>query len=92
VELAREAERVDIRVIDHGIGIPPAEQREIFRKFVRGSASQASSVKGTGIGLALVDHIVSAHGGEIRLESTPGRGSTFTVLLPLRREEEWHAS
>jgi signal transduction histidine kinase len=91
VELAREAERVAIRVIDHGIGIPTGEQREIFRKFVRGAASQASSVKGTGIGLALVDHIVSAHGGEIRLESAPGQGSTFTVLLPLRKEEEWHA-
>jgi signal transduction histidine kinase len=49
---------------------------------VRGSAAAAGSVKGTGIGLAMVEQIVTAHGGEVRLESEPGRGSTFTLLLP----------
>jgi signal transduction histidine kinase len=75
--------RVGIRVRDRGVGIPLAEQRAIFKRFVRGSVSRAGGVKGTGIGLTLARHIVHAHHGEIRLESTPGEGSTFTILLPL---------
>ena len=66
-----------------GMGIPAAEQRAIFDKFVRGAASREAGIKGTGIGLAMVKHIVAAHGGEIRLESAPGDGSRFTILLPL---------
>ena len=62
---------------------PAAEQRAIFDRFVRGSVSRSSGIKGTGIGLTLARHIVDAHHGEIRLESAPGRGSTFTILLPL---------
>jgi signal transduction histidine kinase len=73
---------VAIRVRDRGIGIPSSEKDRIFRKFVRGSGAQARGVKGTGIGLAMVKHIVDAHGGRIRVESEPGKGSTFTILLP----------
>ena len=87
VDLAREGQRVAIRVRDQGLGIPAEEQKEIFRKFVRGAAAKAASVKGTGIGLALVEHIVRAHGGEVRLESQPGQGSTFTILLPVGDQE-----
>ena len=86
IEMARKTDHVAIRVLDRGVGIPPAEQQEIFRKFVRGAASKASSVKGTGIGLAMVQHIVGAHGGHVELESEPGRGSTFTILLPTAPE------
>jgi signal transduction histidine kinase len=82
VEVDRAGEKLSIRVRDRGVGIPPTEQREIFKKFVRGSTSEVATVKGTGIGLAMVDHIVRAHRGEVRLESRPGSGSTFTVLLP----------
>jgi signal transduction histidine kinase len=82
VEMAREDRQVAIRVRDRGLGIPPQEQQEIFRKFVRGSSSKGVQVKGTGIGLAMVRHIVQAHGGSLRLESRPGEGSTFTILLP----------
>ena len=71
-----------IRVTDRGPGIPAAEQRRVFEKFVRGSASATSGIKGTGVGLAMVDHIVRAHGGEVRLDSEVGRGSTFTIVLP----------
>ncbi len=75
-----------IRVRDQGIGIPASEQAQIFKKFYRGSEAKARGVKGTGIGLAMVRHIVEGHGGQIRLESAPGRGSTFTLLLPGEKE------
>ncbi len=73
---------VAIRVRDQGFGIPPSERKRIFRKFVRGSSAKACGVKGTGIGLAMVKHIVDAHGGKVIVESEPGKGSTFTILLP----------
>ena len=83
VAVDREGQLLAIRVRDEGSGIPASEQKEIFQKFVRGVASKASNVKGTGIGLAMVQRIVRAHGGRVHLESEPGRGSTFTILLPL---------
>lgn len=73
---------VAISVRDGGLGIPRHEHDEIFKKFVRGSASRAHGIKGTGIGLAMVRHIVEAHGGTARVESAPGEGSTFTIVLP----------
>jgi signal transduction histidine kinase len=79
----KQQARLAIAVKDRGMGIPATEQRTIFDKFVRGSASREAGIKGTGIGLAMVKHIIAAHGGEIRLESAPGEGSRFTILLPL---------
>jgi signal transduction histidine kinase len=73
---------VAILVRDRGTGIPSSERDRIFRKFVRGSGAKASEVKGTGIGLAMVRHIVDAHGGKVFVESKVGEGSTFTILLP----------
>jgi len=84
-EVTMEDGRLTIRVRDEGPGIPVMEQEEIFRKFVRGSQAKTRGVKGTGIGLAMVRHIVEGHRGEIRLQSELGRGSTFTILLPVRR-------
>ncbi|MCC6389350.1 MAG: HAMP domain-containing histidine kinase [Bryobacterales bacterium] len=83
VEWERAEERVAIKVRDEGLGIPEREKKAIFRKFVRGSAASTSNVKGSGIGLATVRHIVAAHGGEITLASKAGKGSTFTMLLPI---------
>jgi signal transduction histidine kinase len=82
VDLAHDANRLAIRVRDEGFGIPEHEQKQIFRKFVRGAASKVNGIKGTGVGLAMVDHIVKAHGGEVTVESAVGKGSTFTILLP----------
>jgi two-component system phosphate regulon sensor histidine kinase PhoR len=85
VEWAVEAGLVAIRVIDRGLGIPEKEQAAVFRKFVRGQSAARANVKGTGVGLAMVHGIVLAHHGRVRLESEVGRGSTFTILLPLHR-------
>jgi len=74
--------QVAIRVRDRGFGIPASEKDRIFRKFVRGSGAKVHGVKGTGIGLAMVKHIVDAHGGKVLVASEPGKGSTFTILLP----------
>jgi signal transduction histidine kinase len=82
VEWERQREYVAIRVRDNGVGIQPRERKAIFRKFVRGSAAAEGNVKGSGVGLAMVRHIVAAHGGAVRVVSQPGQGSTFTVLLP----------
>ena len=82
VEWEAENEYVAIRVRDRGAGIAASERKAIFRKFVRGSASVAGNVKGSGVGLAMVRHIVAAHGGMIKVASEPGQGSTFTMLLP----------
>jgi signal transduction histidine kinase len=82
VEWGKEDTYVAIRVRDQGPGIAETERKAIFRKFVRGSAAVAANVKGSGVGLAMVRHIVAAHGGEITVASELGKGSTFTMLLP----------
>ena len=82
VEGAVNDHQVAISVRDRGMGVDSREQREIFQKFVRGEAAKKAGIKGTGIGLSMVQQIVEALGGEIRLESTVGVGSTFTILLP----------
>jgi two-component system phosphate regulon sensor histidine kinase PhoR len=84
VTVRRSGGSVLIAVRDQGIGIPAAEQKRIFRKFVRGAAAGAQGVPGTGIGLAMVRHIVEAHGGSVGVASAPGEGSTFTITIPAR--------
>jgi signal transduction histidine kinase len=81
VEHGRE---VTLRVRDRGPGIPASERKQVFRKFARGSAARAGNVRGTGIGLAMVRHIVEAHGGRVTVDAEPGSGSTFTIVLPAR--------
>jgi signal transduction histidine kinase len=76
----------NIAVEDHGIGIGAREQRDIFGKFVRGTAATAFNVKGTGIGLTMAQQIVKAHGGRIEVASEPKQGSRFTIVLPLVAE------
>jgi signal transduction histidine kinase len=77
---------VTVAIRDRGVGIPKSEQTRVFDTFGRGSAACASGVAGTGVGLAMAQRIVHAHGGEIRLDSEVGKGSTFAVVLPTCRE------
>jgi PAS domain S-box-containing protein len=74
--------RLAISVWDTGIGITPDDLPFIFNRFFRAETAKVTGVPGTGLGLAIVKEIVEQHGGQIRVESTPGKGSTFTVLLP----------
>jgi len=76
-----------VRVTDRGIGIPPRQQRKIFRKFYRVQSDAGSGPQGTGLGLAIVDHVMRNHGGFVRVDSEPGRGSTFTLHFPLHAGE-----
>lgn len=83
VGIAAQAEAVLITVRDEGIGVPPEERERIFERFHRAGNADAG-ISGLGIGLFVAREIVTAHGGEIRVESELGAGSTFTVALPLR--------
>ena len=82
VSMRDEADEVAVIVADSGLGIPREEQSEIFGRFVRGRAAAARGIAGTGLGLAMVSHIVEAHGGRVTVESQEGQGSTFTIALP----------
>jgi signal transduction histidine kinase len=83
VKLYRENSALKLEVIDRGIGITRREQSKIFEKFYRTGDPLVHNTKGSGLGLSLVRHITQAHGGEIAVESTPGKGSKFTLSLPL---------
>jgi len=83
VSAAPEGNLVKLQVTDTGIGIAPEEQDHIFDYFYRVDQSRAKQSGGTGLGLALVKQMAMAHGGEVRVDSAVGRGSTFTLKLPL---------
>ena len=85
MRLAREGDHVVLSVRDRGIGIPRAEQEKIFERFHRAGTTMVHEVKGSGLGLSIVQHIVHMHGGVVLVESEPGQGSTFSIRLPLRR-------
>lgn len=83
VQINRRDNFATISVTDHGIGIPREEHNKIFEKFYRVSTGLVHDVKGSGLGLSLVKHIAKAHGGRVLVESAPGRGSCFTLYLPI---------
>jgi len=77
---------VEVSVSDTGVGIAPADQEAVFEEF-RQAGTSAAKQEGTGLGLALCRKFVELHGGEIRVQSEVGRGSTFTFTIPVRRAE-----
>jgi PAS domain S-box-containing protein len=81
VTLTADEQSVRIAIQDSGPGIPSGEQKRIFERFYKGSTATPEK-RGSGLGLAIAKQIVSAHGGQILLQSEPGQGSTFTVILP----------
>lgn len=85
VSLTVDGDACTLRVEDSGIGISPDDQRQLFDRFFRARSVREDAVQGVGLGLSIVKSIVEAHGGFIGVSSRPGRGSTFTVTLPLRQ-------
>jgi signal transduction histidine kinase len=94
IKFSGKSKQIDISLIpvdneikfgvkDYGVGIPLKDMEKIFDRFFRGDESQRLGIKGSGIGLTIVKQIVEAHGGTISLESEIGKGSLFTVRLPL---------
>jgi PAS domain S-box-containing protein len=79
---------LQVSVADTGIGIAPGDQAKIFDRFYRADHPLVQETAGTGLGLPIVKSFVEMHGGEIRVESEPGRGSTFTFTLPLAEREK----
>jgi signal transduction histidine kinase len=82
----RGDDQVAVSVTDRGIGVAKGEQKKIFEKFYRAEDSLVHETKGSGLGLSLVQHIMEAHGGSVEVESAPGKGSTFTLVLPFESE------
>lgn len=83
--------RASIHVRDYGPGISPEALPHLWEMFYRAPEVIESQVAGSGIGLALVKHIVEAHGGSVEVDSKPGEGATFRVYLPARREQDRHS-
>lgn len=73
---------VEIAVTDQGVGIPTEDQGRVFERFFRVDQSRSRNTGGTGLGLSIVKHVVENHGGDVRIWSQVGRGSTFTIRLP----------
>ena len=89
-----DARRIDVRltarngdavieVADQGLGMAPEEQKHVFEKFYRAPSHESRLIAGTGLGLTLVAHIAEAHGGRVEVESAPGAGSRFSILIPI---------
>jgi two-component system phosphate regulon sensor histidine kinase PhoR len=83
VRAERRNGSVALEVRDAGEGLDEEEVSRVFERFYRGRAARATSVKGTGLGLSIAETVVKAHEGCIVVESVPGAGSTFTILLPV---------
>jgi two-component system sensor histidine kinase SenX3 len=82
VSTASVEDRIEISVIDQGVGIPPEQIDRIFERFYRLDPARQRSTGGTGLGLSIVKHVAASHGGDVRVWSLPGQGSTFTLSVP----------
>jgi two-component system sensor histidine kinase SenX3 len=88
VSTRAEGDMVLVSVVDQGIGIPSGELDRIFERFYRVDPARHRSTGGTGVGLSIVKHVAAIHGGDVRVWSKEGQGSTFTLALPRSRQEE----
>ena len=81
-------DEAQITVEDRGLGIPPAELPHVFEPFFRGREVIDAQIRGSGLGLSLVKHIIEAHGGRVTVKSAERRGSAFTIHLPAVTEAD----
>lgn len=88
VRAEAEGRHLRFSVIDNGIGIPKREHKNIFQKFYRANDLLSRDVEGSGLGLAIVRHVALGHGGRVEVDSEPGQGSTFTIVIPLAEADE----
>lgn len=88
VEPASDMVRIDIS--DTGVGISPTQQKKLFERFERGDNSYSKQQVGTGIGLNLTKRLIELNGGRVQVQSEPGKGSTFSLYLPLASDEAEH--
>jgi len=87
ISVRKGKQETTISVEDEGCGIAKEHLSRIFERFYVVDKGRSRKLGGTGLGLAIVKHIVQAHGGHVSVESTPGKGSTFTIHLPLEFEQ-----
>jgi len=85
IRLVPASDSAEIQVEDRGIGIEPRDRERVFEAFFRSPRTAHHNPEGVGLGLKIVKHIMDAHGGRIVLQSEPGRGTTFSLIFPLRR-------
>ena len=83
LRLSREGDTVVVSVQDHGIGIARGEQRTIFDRFHRVGTGLVHDVKGSGLGLSIVQHVIASHRGRVTVDSEVGRGTTISIHLPV---------
>ncbi len=83
VDVAVDNGFIALSVTDRGVGIPPGEHEKVFEKFYRGSSAAGGRIRGSGIGLSITKHVAEMHGGEVTVDSEPGRGSRFTLRIPI---------
>ena len=88
IKTYNDAREIIIEIRDNGIGIARENQKKIFKKFYRVPTGNLHNVKGFGLGLAYVQRMVVAHGGNIHVDSEPGKGSTFKIIIPLKGNEK----
>jgi signal transduction histidine kinase len=86
VRIERMAELARLSVRDHGLGVDPAQQARIFERFVRLNGGRHA--EGAGLGLAITQAVAEAHGGRVELDSRPGAGARFTVIIPTEPPQE----
>jgi len=88
VRLFKDGDYAVLQVADKGVGISRKEVDKIFQRFYRSENKAVSDSRGSGLGLTIVRHIAKAHGGQVEVESEPGEGSVFSVILPIFRSKE----